>query len=924
MTRSFTLLHLSDLHFGQAKSGVQHFEQTLVVKELMLDCQRMAAKLGAPDVILVTGDIAFSAKSEQYGTAQKWLKELATAVGVGPDRVWVVPGNHDVDRGQVTNSKIRTSVHADLRANPNNLDEFLLPGSLDDFQSSLWPKFTPFSTFSQGWASPPLTATSAFWTAPLQAAIGHVQILGINTSLLSLDATDAKEKLALGAGQRHALLHDLPNGRLVLALMHHPPEWLSDGEELTKELVKHPHLLLSGHVHAPGGGILHALGGRALLRVDAGASNAAAGEDARHSYSWIQLSSAGLSWYPRCYTPRQAVFKADSERLEDGQIYQSLGLETLPTPLKTWLSRVHVEAPIPHKTYSSPAVVRTAKAERALPGVDRTTAGRLSTLQLRFSPVGDNAWQVQLFREYQPCPPMRWNAPDPTRSDYGSQLFKALFPIDHRPEPDEQYHLELVLAGGDWKKSPLATLEWVRLAHSDTGYPLTDTGWTLVEPVEPPFSGVMSGRILVIESTVEAGPGPWTEGLRAGLYTHVHGTTLQTVLDASPASFPEHAVWVVADSVSAEKSRRRLQAAAKNAGCVLMVWCNDPAPDCEQFAQVQLLSPRERGAVLPRRKEPGPDAARRDIPSLLPWLQRFLLNLRREVDCQLERSFARACRGLSEDQRAGLRLRGAPSRLTLQSPDPRVGLDLIFQWYLELDRARQERHLNKRLQQGLLSPHHPKTVHVVIVPGPTGSAPEAFLERTFQPLKDSDVHVHAVRAEWSHQPNEQIKAVWRCLGAHDNLSFVSRLRELASDEDGLVLKVLHGPASTVSGTSRHKRTPDQLLHFIQCLNPLVGLLRKEDRSLRLLIFIPLEHPLADRPNLQSIQERSGEDLEVTVLESLSLCVPKGEILDWFTENDVPLPTSDEAKEKLLEHLASLHYEALIKALDAHFPNARKR
>jgi 3',5'-cyclic AMP phosphodiesterase CpdA len=69
--------------------------------------------------IVVGGDIAFSGKPEEYDLANKWLVRFAARLGVDPgERIWVVPGNHDIDRKSVENSLLIQNIHKDLRVVP--------------------------------------------------------------------------------------------------------------------------------------------------------------------------------------------------------------------------------------------------------------------------------------------------------------------------------------------------------------------------------------------------------------------------------------------------------------------------------------------------------------------------------------------------------------------------------------------------------------------------------------------------------------------------------------------------------------------------------------------------------------------------------------------------------------------------------------
>jgi hypothetical protein len=51
--------------------------------------------------VLVTGDISFSGKRDQYGRAGFWLVDLCKAIACSEENVWMVPGNHDADRDRM-------------------------------------------------------------------------------------------------------------------------------------------------------------------------------------------------------------------------------------------------------------------------------------------------------------------------------------------------------------------------------------------------------------------------------------------------------------------------------------------------------------------------------------------------------------------------------------------------------------------------------------------------------------------------------------------------------------------------------------------------------------------------------------------------------------------------------------------------------
>lgn len=88
-------LHISDLHLRP--QAVKRYDQDRVLRGLveLLARDREAFPL---DLIFVTGDLANAGRADEYALVVDLLKRLMEITGVPPERMFVVPGNHDVDR----------------------------------------------------------------------------------------------------------------------------------------------------------------------------------------------------------------------------------------------------------------------------------------------------------------------------------------------------------------------------------------------------------------------------------------------------------------------------------------------------------------------------------------------------------------------------------------------------------------------------------------------------------------------------------------------------------------------------------------------------------------------------------------------------------------------------------------------------------
>ena len=103
-SRELTWLHISDTHFGaQDMTG----EMTRVIEMLLRDIETVKRDRGLnPDLLFFTGDIAFgelphSRLDEQYRGAAQLVRALQDACGIPNTNVFLVPGNHDVNRTRV-------------------------------------------------------------------------------------------------------------------------------------------------------------------------------------------------------------------------------------------------------------------------------------------------------------------------------------------------------------------------------------------------------------------------------------------------------------------------------------------------------------------------------------------------------------------------------------------------------------------------------------------------------------------------------------------------------------------------------------------------------------------------------------------------------------------------------------------------------
>ena len=244
----FNILHLSDIHFKYQLDGTVHDLDHDVRNELEIDVRHVLEQTGPINAIVVTGDLAFAGKAEDYEVARTWLAKLCTAIGCGTEHVWVVPGNHDVDRDSVT-ELVRTVQNSIQEATVDEIDRRIRqyvhgdPKGAEVLASPLSQYYKLSSLYGCKPKSGHLT-----WEYDLTLNLGYtLRLVGLNSALVSnRDDHRRNRPLVVGRAQLH-----LPRtkGCLYASLCHHPVSWIKDGSAVHKMLCHRVSLQLFGHVH---------------------------------------------------------------------------------------------------------------------------------------------------------------------------------------------------------------------------------------------------------------------------------------------------------------------------------------------------------------------------------------------------------------------------------------------------------------------------------------------------------------------------------------------------------------------------------------------------------------------------------------------------------------------------------------------------
>ncbi len=307
------LLHLSDIHFKYKLDGLIHDLDNDVRNELVIDVEDIVKCSGPIDAVVVTGDIAFAGKKADYVVAQNWLKELCEKVGCEVKNVWVVPGNHDVDRDEVAQF-VRMAQDSIQTAECEDIDNKIYDIAIDPAGEELLRRpMAEYFHFAAIFGCAPKQSEIA-WQSNLELGEEYIlRFVGINSAIVSNNSDhETDRKLVVGRAQ---LKLPRKRGVLYLTLCHHPLEWLRDAESVDEILRNRVSLQLFGHVHRHG----IQQDGRTLV-VQAGALHPDRHESHRYpSYNVLSLEintdssehRLAVTAYPRVWSNDKQHFQAN-------------------------------------------------------------------------------------------------------------------------------------------------------------------------------------------------------------------------------------------------------------------------------------------------------------------------------------------------------------------------------------------------------------------------------------------------------------------------------------------------------------------------------------------------------------------------------------------------------------------------------------
>ena len=261
MKNKLTWLHISDIHFHPSTEWRDSSSRKGLIN--LLQQKFEFKKLPHPDFIFCTGDIAFGESkstplSKQYKQAECFFSELLKVCGqhdnpLHKDRLYVVPGNHDVNRNSI-NEDIQKILTLEAKSTTSEYSEILnkrFEKQPNEF-ADIIKRLDEYGDFTKAYLPHQFDSNGRHHYAKIEEINDlKIGIAGFNSAWTCSGPEDDRTIWLASEWQFNSAYRDLESVDIRIGLIHHPVDWicLADRTVATKRISTDFHFWLHGHTH---------------------------------------------------------------------------------------------------------------------------------------------------------------------------------------------------------------------------------------------------------------------------------------------------------------------------------------------------------------------------------------------------------------------------------------------------------------------------------------------------------------------------------------------------------------------------------------------------------------------------------------------------------------------------------------------------
>lgn len=317
----FQILHISDLHVSTKDEN----DQRVVLDPLLDRVRKDRDQDLQPEMVVITGDLAWSGKKEEYEKLEFFLGKFRNKLGLKKEQFFIVPGNHDVDRKKYRPTDI--PVYKEMKDLNDELEN-------EDFRADLLKGMNDYFSFIEEHyphLQPIEKRLVPFVTSITPKGGGRIGLVGLNSAWMCRKSPDERE-VAIGEYQVSKAMKRLKEWGefdLVINLFHHPLDWLWPKDRAICRSYFDDSLLLCGHLHALEGGYIQDLDGR-YFQFQSGACylGSDSNKPVRFQYITVELPLKTIRLDFRRFYPGNRKWDIDGEIGDGGKkVFQITPME---------------------------------------------------------------------------------------------------------------------------------------------------------------------------------------------------------------------------------------------------------------------------------------------------------------------------------------------------------------------------------------------------------------------------------------------------------------------------------------------------------------------------------------------------------------------------------------------------------------------
>lgn len=303
MKKKIGILHLSDIH-ACAENNKSLCDLVEVLKN---DLDRITAESETDiDVICVTGDLINSGDNmddEMDIAVSTVIQPVMQHLNLSEDRVFVVPGNHEVKRSLI-NKHMERGLLEDLNSE-ENIDKHLKSGDVEAMK-----RIADFEEYAKLFGGAPVFEDGLCRSYICSIREHKIGLACINSAWRSTGVgMSEKGKMIVGAKQIIDAYAAIKDADIRVCLLHHPLDWLVDCDKIAVEKCIHQFdIILNGHIHESNSKVYTTFNGHALFNTCGKLDNSS---DVYNGYSLVSINPYNMECvvqlrqyftYPRnCY-----------------------------------------------------------------------------------------------------------------------------------------------------------------------------------------------------------------------------------------------------------------------------------------------------------------------------------------------------------------------------------------------------------------------------------------------------------------------------------------------------------------------------------------------------------------------------------------------------------------------------------------------